>query len=158
MRVKLEETVCSWYGIFGWIDVELGIQMEEKFHAVGTWTIWTIDLLSSSKSNIGWRGGFCLWKYNSSRSYSIKSFVLQVYKMLVDNSQVSSVVNKACCNFVPPRAEILVWFMLQERMNTRERLCKMGIIQPIQTICPMCQQEVESVEHLFCGCNIAWRF
>ena len=43
-------------------------------------------------------------------------------------------------------------------MDTRERLCKMGILQHVQAICPMCQQEVESVEHLFCGCSIAWRF
>ena len=28
----------------------------------------------------------------------------------------------------------------------------------MEAICPLCQQEVETVDHLFCGCNLSWSF
>ena len=35
-----------------------------------------------------------VWKFDNSRSFSIKSFTMQVYKVLYGNMQVSSVINK----------------------------------------------------------------
>ena len=34
-----------------------------------------------------------VWKYDNSGSFSVKSFTMQVYKMIYGNIQVSSVVN-----------------------------------------------------------------
>ena len=79
-----------------------------------------------------------IWKYDSSGSFPIKSFTLQVYRLMNGDSQVISVANKLWLGIAPPRAEILAWFVLQERLNTKEKLCLLGILQPLEAVCPFC--------------------
>ena len=96
------------------------------------------------------------WKFDSSGSFTVKSFVLQVHNLIDGNSHGTLVASLAWKGLAPPRAEVLVWFVLQERLNTRERLCKLNILPPVSAPCPFCQVEVESVEHLFFGCLLPW--
>lgn len=57
----------------------------------------------------------------------------------------------------PPRAEILVWFVLHGRLNTKERLARLNIIPLSAALCPLCSLENETVEHLFFECMRSWR-
>ena len=52
----------------------------------------------------------------------------------------------------------LVWFVLQGKLNTRERISRLNILNPVETICLMCQQEVETIDLLFCHCSFSWCF
>ncbi|XP_052110147.1 uncharacterized protein LOC127741510 [Arachis duranensis] len=53
--------------------------------------------------------------------------------------------------FVPHRVELFTWFVLIERMNTKERLSKLGILGPRDDLCALCSKAVESAFHLFIG-------
>ncbi|XP_016163871.1 uncharacterized protein LOC107606331 [Arachis ipaensis] len=40
--------------------------------------------------------------------------------------------------FAPPRVELFSWFVLVERVNTKERLCKLGVIDQHDNMCVLC--------------------
>nr|XP_025616682.1 uncharacterized protein LOC112708985 [Arachis hypogaea] len=58
---------------------------------------------------------------------------------------------------VPPRIEFFYWFMLVGRVNTKERLSRLGVISHNDNICVLCKKEVESVQHLFILCETTWQ-
>ncbi|QHO13191.1 uncharacterized protein DS421_15g513360 [Arachis hypogaea] len=58
---------------------------------------------------------------------------------------------------VPPRIELFGWFVLIGRVNTKERLIRLGVLRPSDNICVLCNKEVESVEHLFLRCELTWK-
>ena len=77
--------------------------------------------------------------------------------MLIANSSLGTpTVSLAWKCLAPPRAEILVWFVLQGRFNTKERLARLNIIQTGDDSCPLCSGASEIVDHLFFGCLISW--
>ena len=82
--------------------------MEEIIYAMGEGDFLWLLLSSSSKSVSEWSGGFLGVDFENSESFSIKSFSLQVYKMMCGSSQVSSVTNSSWIGIAPPRVEILV--------------------------------------------------
>ena len=49
-----------------------------------------------------------------------------------------------------PKHSFLCWIIMWGRLNTRDRLSKMGI--QCDTICPICESQDESIEHLFREC------
>ena len=55
-----------------------------------------------------------------------------------------------------PHAEILVWFTLQGKLNTRERLAVLKVIPPMAAICPFCHSAVESISHVLFVCDFSW--
>ncbi|XP_016162179.1 uncharacterized protein LOC107604964 [Arachis ipaensis] len=59
--------------------------------------------------------------------------------------------------FAPPKVELFSWFVLVERVNTKERLCKLGVIDQHDNMCVLCCKYVESASHLFIGCEITWQ-
>ncbi|XP_057761014.1 uncharacterized protein LOC130981433 [Arachis stenosperma] len=66
--------------------------------------------------------------------------------------------------FVPPKIELISWFVLDGRVNTKDRLCRLGVIAPNDNMCVLCCKAVESAFHLFIGCEVtcqvwsAWLF
>lgn len=50
-----------------------------------------------------------------------------------------------------PKHSFLSWLIMWKRMNTRDRLRKMGLHLPAG--CPLCETQDESVEHLFVHCD-----
>ncbi|KAL4587902.1 hypothetical protein LXL04_000778 [Taraxacum kok-saghyz] len=53
---------------------------------------------------------------------------------------------------VPKKVNILMWRIINKRIPVREELSKMGIDIP-STLCPFCENEVESISHLLFECN-----
>ncbi|XP_072064221.1 uncharacterized protein [Arachis hypogaea] len=58
---------------------------------------------------------------------------------------------------VPPRIELFGWFVLVGRVNTKDRLSRLGVIHHSDNVCALCNKEIESVQHLFLMCDIAWK-
>ena len=87
----------------------------------------------------------------------MKSFVLQVQNLLTDKCSSDIQPSIAWKGLAPARAEILVWFVLQEKLSTKERLSKLNIIPQDQALCPFCNEHPETVRHLFFGCSISWK-
>ncbi|XP_057720288.1 uncharacterized protein LOC130934768 [Arachis stenosperma] len=59
--------------------------------------------------------------------------------------------------FVPPRIELFSWFVLVGRVNTKDKLRRLGVINPNDRTCVLCGKSVESAFHLFVGCEISWQ-
>ena len=53
---------------------------------------------------------------------------------------------------------ILVWFILLERLNTKDRLCRFGCIPASDLLCVFCSSNGESIKHFFFECPVAWMF
>ncbi|XP_025692385.1 uncharacterized protein [Arachis hypogaea] len=59
--------------------------------------------------------------------------------------------------FVPPRIELLSWFVLIGRVNTKDRLCRLRVLDQNDKLCVLCSKSEETVFHLFLGCDITWQ-
>lgn len=57
----------------------------------------------------------------------------------------------------PPKAKLLVWFVLQQKLNTRSRLKRLNLIQVNEAFCPFFENEEETVNHLSFHCNFTWK-
>ena len=64
--------------------------------------------------------------------------------------------NQVWQNLVPAKAELLVWFLVQGRLNTKERLHRLQVLINNDTMCPICNLGVENLSHLFFSCEFAW--
>ncbi|QHO08772.1 uncharacterized protein DS421_14g475570 [Arachis hypogaea] len=60
-------------------------------------------------------------------------------------------------DLVPPKVELFSWFVLVGRVNTKERLSRLGIIKMNDNICVLCKKDVEIVLHLFATCEYSWQ-
>lgn len=56
---------------------------------------------------------------------------------------------------VPHKIKIFVWLALMGKINTRDRLASVGIIQRDCNVCPLCLQDPESAEHLLLHCSVS---
>jgi ribonuclease HI len=94
------------------------------------------------------------WKHNKSGEYSTRSFTQAWWNLKDTNHDLRHVWK----GLAPPRAELLVWFILQEKMNTRSRLKRLNILKEDATVvCPFCELEEESVSHLLMHCLFSWK-
>ncbi|KAL4286877.1 hypothetical protein AHAS_Ahas19G0130100 [Arachis hypogaea] len=99
------------------------------------------------------------WKHDKQGNFSVKSFLDVVYK----NKEIG--VEPNMYNFtkqlwksiVPPRVELLMWFVILERLNTRDRLCKFKIVPEAESCCVLCKDRLETVHHLFFSCDHIWK-
>lgn len=54
---------------------------------------------------------------------------------------------------VPRRVQAIVWKILKNRLPTRTSLQRRGVIDvTMSTVCPMCTEEEETIQHLFFKC------
>ncbi|KAL4288482.1 hypothetical protein AHAS_Ahas19G0290600 [Arachis hypogaea] len=57
---------------------------------------------------------------------------------------------------VPPRVELFTWFVLVGRVNTKDGLCRLEILQLNDNLCVLCNKEAENLQHLFVTCEFSW--
>lgn len=92
------------------------------------------------------------WKLNNDGLYSAKSFSKGCWMQNQSIHMMKGVWKGAA----PPRAELLVWFILQERLNTRSILSRFNLIRDTDINCPFCNNEEETISHLFLHCMLSW--
>ena len=96
------------------------------------------------------------WRYHSSGVFSTKAFCRKVESTVASNTIGAPSTRLAWKGLAPPRAKILVWFVLQGQLNTRKKLARFNIIPSVATVCPLCCEVVETVEHILCECMLSW--
>ncbi|XP_016199448.1 uncharacterized protein LOC107640440 [Arachis ipaensis] len=99
-----------------------------------------------------------VWKFDSKGIFSTKS-VVQVLQLETLSDEITrySFTSSVWRGMVPPRIELFGRFVLIGRVNTKERLSRLGVIRPSDNICVLCKKEIESVEHLFLLCELTWQ-
>lgn len=93
------------------------------------------------------------WSYEHDGNFTIKSFS----KAIWDANGAIEDVNNIWLGVAPPTAELLVWFVVQQKINTRERLKILNLVQTSDALCPFCESGEETVVHLFLHCPFTWR-
>lgn len=81
----------------------------------------------------------------------MKSFTNEIWSQ----SQIINNVRGVWMGVAPPRAELLVWFVIQEKLNTRNRLRRLNLLSEEEDICPFSKKEKEMVKHLFLHCILS---
>lgn len=92
------------------------------------------------------------WSFEMNGNYTIRSFL----KATWDQSMVTNIVPSMWLGVAPPKAELFLWVVLQQRINTKEMLKRLNLIQASDALCPFCEKEEEIVHHLFLHCDFTW--
>ncbi|XP_016192737.1 uncharacterized protein LOC107633643 [Arachis ipaensis] len=99
-----------------------------------------------------------VWKFDNIGVFSMKSF-MQVIQTETLSEEITSYnfTSALWKGLVPPRIELFGWFVLVGRINTKERLTRLGVDIHSDNICVLCHKGVENVEHLFLRCEVTWQ-
>lgn len=98
-----------------------------------------------------------IWKGSLDGTYSVKSFINVVQNQCFERTLPKEVTTFIWQHKAPPRAELVVWFLMHDKLKTGDRLLKLNIINENEALCPFCEMEIESVSHLFFTCTFSWR-
>ncbi|GKE35893.1 RNA-directed DNA polymerase, eukaryota, reverse transcriptase zinc-binding domain protein, partial [Tanacetum coccineum] len=99
---------------------------------------------------------YAIWKDNNDRNdkFSIRK-IWEKFKDVKDEVKWHKVVRFSQCN---PRHAFILWLTIQRRLPTQDRL--MAWNKNVQLICPLCNSENDSHDHLFFNCDYSkdvWR-
>ncbi|KAF4354750.1 hypothetical protein F8388_026545 [Cannabis sativa] len=50
-----------------------------------------------------------------------------------------------------PKQSIILWLVMLNKLKTKDRLIKMGIM--VQEKCSLCEEQAKSIQHLFFDCK-----
>ena len=98
-----------------------------------------------------------IWIHHSSGVYSVESllFLRPAFESL--DAGMYNYTNKVWKSVAPPKAELLVCFALLGRLNTKDRLIRLNIINNSDIKCVLCNELPEDVNHLFFSCHSTWQ-
>ncbi|XP_072061984.1 uncharacterized protein [Arachis hypogaea] len=100
-----------------------------------------------------------VWKFDKQGIFSTNSFVqVMQSESLPEEITSYSFTRTIWKGLVPPRVELFIWFTLIRRVNTKERLHRLGIINHGDNICVLCNKNAEYIHHLFLGCEFTWQY
>ena len=91
----------------------------------------------------------CWDRMTTNRRFSAKL----VYRSLTDANPKVPWYKILNFNLARPKAKFILWLLLHEKLATKERLSRFGILN--DSICSLCNKEVETIEHLSFICSIS---
>ena len=97
------------------------------------------------------------WSFDNSINYSIRSFIEKIYEHQCGDTQDSIIYSRIWHGLVPPKAELLLWFVIKRRLNTKDRLRSFNLLRLEDCRCVLCSDAEESLSHLFFTCPFAWK-
>lgn len=95
-----------------------------------------------------------IWSPCKNGSFTVKSFVLELEKS--EENCPKDVIKGIWQGLVPHRIEIFTWLALLDKLNTRDKLARIGILQHSEAICVLCNEHPETCSHLFLHCTVTW--
>lgn len=94
-----------------------------------------------------------IWTPNKSGAFSVQSFC---HELATAASPLQhSALKGVWRGLVPHCIEIFTWIALLEKLNTMDKLCRIGIIPQSESICSLCGTQQETCNHLFLHCDVA---
>ena len=98
-----------------------------------------------------------MWKFHPFGMFSRRSFCSLVDSIVARNIVGSTIGRRVWKGLAPLRVELLVWFVFQGSLNTKDKLSILNIIPPVATVCLMCSSVAKSIKHTFFKCVYSWR-
>lgn len=87
------------------------------------------------------------WRWTTKGMFTVAS----AYEMLIDGGLRYGLWKSIWKSFAPLKFQIHAWLAVEGKLNTTDILQRKGV--QISTICSLCQQETETVQHLFLNCE-----
>ena len=81
----------------------------------------------------------------------------RVYEQCGIASYNTSVVASLWWGVAPPKVELLLWFILLGRLNTKDGLCRLNILSAENNLCVFYNCAEETMSHLFFTCQFVWK-
>ncbi|GJZ65651.1 RNA-directed DNA polymerase, eukaryota, reverse transcriptase zinc-binding domain protein [Tanacetum coccineum] len=91
-----------------------------------------------------------VWSPNTSKGFSVASARSLIDSHILDVSHIATRWN-GC---IPIKVNIFLWKLLLNKLPSRVNLDRRGIDIP-SILCPICQEDVETANHLFFTCEMA---
>lgn len=82
-----------------------------------------------------------------------KFSIHKLYKVFVGEYNRKPWAKLICQNIAPPKYKFITWLLLYERLATCSYLSRIGI--QVDQGCSLCGGKVETLDHLFFGCEFA---
>lgn len=98
-----------------------------------------------------------IWQLNKSGNFSVKSITMELAKSAAHLPPSPDKPKKLWAGLIPPRIEIFTWLALLGKLNSRDRLLKLKIIEEPESKCPLCLEHLESSDHLLLLCSFSWK-
>ena len=97
-------------------------------------------------------------KFDKDEEFSVKSIskLLMEKRIQHDGFTAFSFTKSIWKGLVPLKVEILTWFVLLGKVNTKTRLHRLGVLPQDQIVCTLYNNCAESHEHLFYSYEYAW--
>jgi hypothetical protein len=97
-----------------------------------------------------------IWNPDIEGGFSVKSLYDYLDQFLLPHNTLTQLAKFAFKGIwktpVPSKVAALAWQLMLEKIPTRDNLCRRGILQIEEALCPLCNGAVESVCHLFLHC------
>ena len=90
----------------------------------------------------------CIWRWTNNGQYSAKS----AYLMLHQGSATFPGHKLIWQTWAPLKVKIFLWLAFRQRHRTADRRARHGL--ETHTNCPLCDQELETSDHLFASCSV----
>ncbi|XP_071700605.1 uncharacterized protein [Rutidosis leptorrhynchoides] len=111
------------------------------FHLVGRISLW------SCKQCDTW-----VWKFNFNAQFTCNSLssMLDELSAVAHNNTEPTIINK----LIPQKIGIFMWRAIKNKLPVRSELDKRGI-DLHSTRCPVCDEDIESLQHILLKCKVA---
>ena len=92
------------------------------------------------------------WRLSGNGIYSAKS----AYEATFIGSTLFDASDRIWKAWAPPKCSFFMWLVAHNRCWTADRLAKRNLPHP--SLCVLCDQEEESIDHLLVNCVFTWQF
>ncbi|EOX95147.1 Uncharacterized protein TCM_004701 [Theobroma cacao] len=94
-----------------------------------------------------------IWKSMLSGHYTPNSFS----ELALGNNGSEEVLwREMWARLAPPKVEVFVWQLMKGRIVCKEELVKRNLLHREAAVCNVCNNDVESINHLFFICRAVW--
>ncbi|KAK3228410.1 hypothetical protein Dsin_000291 [Dipteronia sinensis] len=140
---RLLLSLRSW-GSFLWRTLELVVFLRRGIEWLWVMALSSVSLRSQITDKLAW--SFCL-----SGLFKVGSFRRCLEVRNGEQSDMFKILWKGLC---PPKVELFSWQLCRGRVMVRSNLDRFGCAQGMD--CPLCNGELEAVDHLFMRCPWSW--
>ncbi|XP_048490879.1 uncharacterized protein LOC125492440 [Beta vulgaris subsp. vulgaris] len=96
-----------------------------------------------------------IWTPQKTGIFSIKSACLELAK--ASPHLMPDPIKGIWKGLIPPRIEMFAWLALLGKINTKDKLARMGIIREDENLCVLCESSPENYNHLLLHCPFSWK-
>nr|GEW84404.1 RNA-directed DNA polymerase, eukaryota, reverse transcriptase zinc-binding domain protein [Tanacetum cinerariifolium] len=114
-----------------------------------------VDLLSLCRRKLGNGETVSFWDDCWCGDQSLKSYTIASVRLLIDFHFLGANLNATRWNHsIPIKVNVFMWRAMLNKLPTRVNLDRKGI-EIDSLLCPICHEDVETVNHIFFTCDLA---